>query len=126
MKTCPRCKRDLPLDAFTKDGTRKDGLAYRCRACEAIRVTERRANPKPKPRDVPKGMWLTAAEQTAVRRARLGRAEREQQALLIQRGVEYLQRQTTQPQPTPESAQSAQWIDWMTLRTPKLDSYRRP
>lgn len=32
-KRCTHCKRELPLDAYTKDRSRYDGLMNRCRAC---------------------------------------------------------------------------------------------
>lgn len=34
-KRCNRCQRDLPLDAFARDRTRRDGLQNRCRDCQA-------------------------------------------------------------------------------------------
>lgn len=35
MKTCFKCKNDLPLDAFCKDRQKKDGLRTYCRQCES-------------------------------------------------------------------------------------------
>jgi hypothetical protein len=33
LKHCSRCDKDLPLESFNKDKTRKDGLAWFCREC---------------------------------------------------------------------------------------------
>jgi hypothetical protein len=33
MKTCNKCKQQLPLEMFCKDKSRKDGLHYRCKQC---------------------------------------------------------------------------------------------
>jgi hypothetical protein len=33
MKTCTKCKDELPLESFPKDRSRKDGLNNKCRAC---------------------------------------------------------------------------------------------
>lgn len=38
MKTCSRCSQDKPLDAFTKDRRRKDGLNVYCRTCTRAAV----------------------------------------------------------------------------------------
>ena len=35
MKTCNKCKQNLPLDKFSKDKTRVDGLAKQCKQCKA-------------------------------------------------------------------------------------------
>ncbi len=37
MKTCSRCKRELPLSAFYPSKSRKDGREYTCRECDNIR-----------------------------------------------------------------------------------------
>lgn len=34
LKTCSKCKIDLPIDSFTKDKTKKDGLTSYCRVCK--------------------------------------------------------------------------------------------
>lgn len=34
MKTCYRCKRDLPLDQFYKNSTKPDGLTGYCKDCK--------------------------------------------------------------------------------------------
>jgi hypothetical protein len=34
MKTCGKCKRTLPVSEFSKDRSRRDGLLYRCKACD--------------------------------------------------------------------------------------------
>lgn len=34
-KICTKCKRELPLDMFQKDRTKRDGLACRCKECKA-------------------------------------------------------------------------------------------
>lgn len=39
-KTCPRCKRELPIDAFCKNRSRKDGLAAYCRECNSVYFKE--------------------------------------------------------------------------------------
>lgn len=33
-KTCYACKNDLPLEAFNKNATRKDGLQPQCKSCQ--------------------------------------------------------------------------------------------
>ena len=35
IKICTKCKRELPLDMFQKDRTKRDGLACRCKECKA-------------------------------------------------------------------------------------------
>jgi hypothetical protein len=35
MKKCPACERDLPLDAFSVDRSRKSGRTSRCRECNS-------------------------------------------------------------------------------------------
>lgn len=37
LKRCPVCERDLPLDSYASDRSRKDGLMLRCRECDSIR-----------------------------------------------------------------------------------------
>ena len=34
-KTCAKCRRDLPLSAFTTDSRKPDGLDKRCNQCKA-------------------------------------------------------------------------------------------
>lgn len=36
-KQCSKCKQHLPHSSFSKDRTRKDGLQYRCRACDSAK-----------------------------------------------------------------------------------------
>ena len=33
-KTCTKCKRSLPLDSFSRDRSKKDGLRSQCRECQ--------------------------------------------------------------------------------------------
>lgn len=40
MKTCSRCSRVQPLDAFTKDRKRRDGLNVYCRKCTRAAVAD--------------------------------------------------------------------------------------
>ena len=45
LKTCRKCKRQLPAEAFYKDISRPDGLSFYCRECHkrlAGRATEPR------------------------------------------------------------------------------------
>jgi len=35
-RTCSACRQNLPLSAFTKNRSAKDGLAYRCRSCSSL------------------------------------------------------------------------------------------
>jgi DNA-directed RNA polymerase subunit RPC12/RpoP len=35
MKTCSKCKKELPLDSFYKRKGTKDGLQYECKKCRA-------------------------------------------------------------------------------------------
>lgn len=44
IKQCPGCNRELPLDAFNKDGARKDGLSTYCKACQAAKNRKWRRN----------------------------------------------------------------------------------
>lgn len=45
-KTCNRCKRDLPVESFSKNKAAKDGLQGRCKPCAKESYTEwRLANP---------------------------------------------------------------------------------
>lgn len=37
MKTCSKCKQDLPLTKFNKKANRKDGLQTFCRECNRVR-----------------------------------------------------------------------------------------
>lgn len=41
-KWCPDCERALPIADFTIDRNRRDGLAWRCRACTADRYQRRK------------------------------------------------------------------------------------
>ena len=41
MKRCSRCKRDRPVEEFSRDRSQRDGLNRRCRDCDR----ERQANP---------------------------------------------------------------------------------
>ena len=41
MKTCSKCKEEKPLDAFSKDRTRADGLNYRCKTCKSAEASLR-------------------------------------------------------------------------------------
>lgn len=40
IKSCPICKVNRPLDMFSKNKTRKDGLNYHCKSCEKIRMAK--------------------------------------------------------------------------------------
>lgn len=44
-KTCSKCKRQLPADAFFKDISRPDGLSFYCRECY-YKVNGRASNPR--------------------------------------------------------------------------------
>lgn len=47
MKTCTKCKRELPLDCFLKSKQSKDGLSWRCRECHSqIRKEFYQRNPE--------------------------------------------------------------------------------
>src|SRR5579871_4819767 len=43
MKTCTKCKRDLPLSAFRKDRTKRDGLCSWCTSCSVAANRKNRA-----------------------------------------------------------------------------------
>ena len=43
MKTCSRCKVEKPLDAFSPDKRRSDGVTPWCKACRNSYANERRA-----------------------------------------------------------------------------------
>jgi len=38
MKTCSKCKRDLPVGEFFKDKTKSDGLRSCCKHCDNVRL----------------------------------------------------------------------------------------
>ena len=40
IKDCPVCKITHPLDMFSKNKCRKDGLNYHCKTCEKIRMSK--------------------------------------------------------------------------------------
>lgn len=42
LKTCTGCHEERPLASFSKDARQKDGLFYRCKACENRRLVEYR------------------------------------------------------------------------------------
>ena len=42
-KVCCHCKKDKPFSDYTKNRSSKDGLQYRCRPCDLIYQTKRRA-----------------------------------------------------------------------------------
>ena len=44
-KTCSKCKRQLPADAFFKDISRTDGLSFYCRECY-YKVNGQKPNPR--------------------------------------------------------------------------------
>ena len=44
-KTCRKCKRQLPAEAFYKDGNRPDGLSFYCKECHN-EVAGRAPNPR--------------------------------------------------------------------------------
>jgi hypothetical protein len=44
VKTCTKCKKDLELDKFTKDSSKKDGLYPSCKKCRKSYVIKARAN----------------------------------------------------------------------------------
>lgn len=71
-KRCPDCQQQLPLDAFTSDKRRKDGLSFYCRNCARIRLRishdKRRGGPPrhryPRDIDVPAGCkWCPDCDQ---------------------------------------------------------------
>lgn len=45
-RACPRCRRDLPLDAFGAHARKRGGRDTYCRACVADRQREYRATPR--------------------------------------------------------------------------------
>lgn len=45
LKTCTKCKRQLPATAFYKDVSRIDGLSYYCRECH-YKVAGQSPNPR--------------------------------------------------------------------------------
>lgn len=57
-KYCPDCRRDLPIDEFTKNRRNRDGLAFYCRTCRNVRdeaSRRKRLGPRKyrvRPRDV--------------------------------------------------------------------------
>ena len=42
-KWCPECAQARPVADFTVDRSRRDGLAWRCRFCDAVRYQRRKA-----------------------------------------------------------------------------------
>lgn len=50
MKKCGKCSHELPLEAFSKDSSRSDGLAHWCKACQGAYHKEWRAAHPEKPR----------------------------------------------------------------------------
>lgn len=58
MKTCRTCKKELPLSAFPKDASKKDGHGTQCKACRSAERKAKRAEAKaakpPKPPKPPK------------------------------------------------------------------------
>lgn len=48
-KECSACGETRPVSEFGPDGSRRDGLAHRCRACDAGRGRDRRASPNSGP-----------------------------------------------------------------------------
>ncbi len=46
LKVCKNCARELPLSAFNKDATRRDGYCARCRECLATRFQQQYADPE--------------------------------------------------------------------------------
>lgn len=37
-KKCSKCKRELPLDKFSKNNSKKDGLQCQCRDCMSVKT----------------------------------------------------------------------------------------
>ena len=44
MKTCTRCKVEKPLDAFSPDKRRSDGVRSWCKPCVSAHAVQRRVN----------------------------------------------------------------------------------
>jgi hypothetical protein len=61
MKTCRICNTDKPLSAFSKDGSKPDGLCFKCKACMRAYLAELR-------KFGPKGRQRTRLPQEEVRR----------------------------------------------------------
>lgn len=69
FRFCSRCKLELPatLEIFVKDKSRKDGLAYECRACHSLRK---------KSRDRRKERWINMTEEQKDRKKALSKKYR--------------------------------------------------
>jgi hypothetical protein len=67
MKTCRICNTDKPLSAFSKDGSKPDGLCFKCKACMSAYLAElRKFGPKGRQRTrlPPEEIRRRAAEKT--------------------------------------------------------------
>ena len=47
-KTCCKCRTEKPIDGFSKNSSRKDGLAAECKDCTKARDDARRNSPEGK------------------------------------------------------------------------------
>src|SRR6188474_3169996 len=68
MKTCRKCSEEKPLTDFSKDKKSKDGLDYRCKACNATRIkAARKANPEKTRADALKYYYSNTTKEIARR-----------------------------------------------------------
>jgi len=65
MKLCRICNTEKPLDAFSKDSSKPDGLCFKCKACRrAYDIERNRLGPKIKPEEIQVAkiefpLWIT-------------------------------------------------------------------
>lgn len=69
MKICPRCKHELPLDAFAQDRSRADGRQCWCRSCRKL-IRPSRAAEAARQRRYRQDPTARARHQEGCRRAR--------------------------------------------------------
>jgi hypothetical protein len=65
MKLCRICNTEKPLDAFSKDRSKPDGLCFKCKACRrAYDIDRNRPGPKVNPEEIQVAkidltLWIT-------------------------------------------------------------------
>lgn len=89
MKTCTRCQRTLAAAAFSRDRSRSDGRAHRCRSCDSAKASAWQRENREHDRATKRAWYAVNAEVARVRRqVRESNQKRQAQGIPVQQLTE--------------------------------------
>ena len=139
MKQCSKCRSVKPVEAFHKQAKSKDGLQYRCKACQADYMKTPKAKAvqaaraktpagkeslrkrQAKYRQTPEGKATASAYNAAYRQTPMGKEVHRKESAKYQQ-TEKGRRENAKRRATPEGKLKveARWAVWRAIQSGKL------